>query len=308
MLIQKSSHALSFYDLASGNETARIGFPQYPHEFVVDAAQAHAYVTHYGVHNSSVPGPGGRTVFVVDIRARRVVHRLDCGHHGRPHGIAMDAAGGLYVLSELTNTLLYKREPQHGTGFDHGVPTGGRKSHLFALTRNGRKAFSMNLDSNDVTVFDPHDASVLPVSIRTGEKPEGRHLRDDEKVLYVTNRASNSVSVVDTATLEVLHVFPTPKDPLRIYHDARRDRLITTNYGASSVSFFAAADGREIHRLETPAAPIAASFDRGFDHLFLSVDCDRVLIVDLESREVIRGLETLSEPDVSYVLPTARQG
>lgn len=306
MLIQKSSHALSFYDLATGEEKDRIGFPDYPHEFIVDGANEFAYVGHYGVHNSSIDGDGGNTIFVVNIAERLIVSKLNCGKHGRPHGIDMDAEGGLYVLSELSNRLLYKRNPQEGGQFDHGVPTGGEKSHLFALCRDGKRAFSMNLVSNDVTVFDPHDASVTPVSIRTGEKPEGRHLRADEKVLFVTNRISNTVSVVDTTSLTVSLEFATPDDPVRIYHDEKRDRLITANFGASNISIFDAKDGKELHRLEMPAAPIAASFDAGFDHVFVSVDCDQLKVVDLETAQVVRTLDTLKEPDVSYILPAGK--
>ncbi len=302
MLVQKSGHALSFYDMASGAETARIALGEYPHEFVVDADQAFAYVTHYGVHNSGIEGPGGQTIFIIDIARRELAGQIDCGEDGRPHGIAMDAAGGLYVLSERTDTLLYKLDPRAGGGFDHGIKTGGTKSHLFALTRDGRRAYSMNLVSNDVTVFDPHDASTAPVAVRTREKPEGRHLRADEKLLYVTNRLSNCVSVIDTASLSITGEFPTPNDPVRIYHDEKRDRLLTANFGASSVSVFDARDGREVHRIETPAAPIALSFAPGFQHALISVDCDRLWIVDMDTMATVSEIETLAEPDVSHVL------
>ena len=304
MLIEKSSHCASWYDIDTGALQGRVPLPDYPHEFVVDKDFRYAYVGHYGVQNSSIDGTDGHSVIVIDLYTQNMVHTYDLGEHARPHGIELDGEGRLYVLSEWTNNLLVKNDPRaHNTGFDQITPTGGVKSHLFALQKDGQRAYSMNLVSGDVTVFNPHDPSVSPISIKTGEKPEGRCLRADEKILFTTNRISNTVTVIDTHSLDIIQSFDTPNDPCRIFHDSKRGRLVTMNHFGGSFSIFDDKTGEEIHRHETPANPLALTFDAEQDYAYVAVDCEQVLRFNLETFEVVQTFNTLLEPDVMYILP-----
>ncbi len=304
MLIEKSSHCASWYDIDTGELQGRLSLPDYPHEFVVDKEFQYAYVGHYGVQNSSIDGTEGNSVIVINIRTQKVAHTFNLGIHSRPHGIELDQSGRLYVLSEWTNNLLVKQNPRaYATGFDYITPTGGQKSHLFALQKDGEKAYSMNLVSNDVTVFHPYDSSISPISIKTGEKPEGRCLRADEKILFTTNRISNTVTVIDTQSLEIIQKFDTPNDPCRIFHDSKRGRLVTMNHFGGSFSIFDDKTGEELYRHETPANPLALTFDAEQDYAYIAIDCEQVLRFDLENFKVVQTFNTLLEPDVMYILP-----
>ena len=304
MLIEKCDHCMSWYDIDSTELLGRLKLPNYPHEFVVDDDFKYAYIGHYGVQNSGIDGTDGKSVIVVDIRAQKIVHTYDLGEHTRPHGIELDGQGRLYVLSEFTANLLVKENPRaFDQGWDYITPTGGTKSHLFALTIDGQKAFSMNLTSGDVTLFKPYDASFKPISIKTGEKPEGRCLRADEKILYTTNRISNTVTIIDVESFKVISSFPTPNDPCRIYHDTKRNRLLTMNHFGGSFSVFDEATGEEIHRVETPANPLALCLDNEQEFAYVAVDCNQVQRVNLDTFEVVQTFETGSEPDVMYILP-----
>jgi YVTN family beta-propeller protein len=304
MLVEKCSHCVSWYDIGTGARQGRIALPDYPHEFVVDDAFEYAYVGHYGVQNSSIEGTEGRSVIVINIRTQKIVHTYDLGEHARPHGIGLDANGRLYVLSEWTACLLIKESPRaFDQSWDHITPTGGAKSHLFALTSDGETAYSMNLATADVTMFKPYDPSVAPVSIKTGEKPEGRSLRADEKMLYTTNRISNTVTMIDTETLEVVRSFPTPNDPCRIYHDTKRNRLVTMNHLGGSFSVFDETTGEELHRQDTPANPLALCLDVEQDYAYIAVDCEQVQRFSLDTFEVVQTFDTGKEPDVMVILP-----
>lgn len=304
MLIEKCSHCVSWYDIDTGARQGRVQLPEYPHEFVVDDAFEYAYVGHYGVQNSGIDGTNGRSIIVVDIRNQKIVHTYDLGEHARPHGIELDAKGRLYVLSEWTANLLVKENPRaFDQGWDHITPTGGTKSHLFALTADGETAFSMNLTSGDVTMFKPYEPTFVPVSIKTGEKPEGRAMRADEKLLYTTNRISNTVTLIDTQSLEVVRSFPTPDDPCRIYHDTKRNRLVTMNHLGGSFSVFDETTGEELHRQDTPANPLALCLDAEQDFAYIAIDCEQVQRFSLNTFEVVQTFETGKEPDVMVILP-----
>ncbi len=305
MLVEKSDHRISWYDVETGAPVGHpVALPDFPHEFVVDAEDRYAYVGHYGVKTSALEGTEGRSVIVIDIAAQKVVHTYDTGEHARPHGIGLDDEGRLYVLSEFTAHMLVKENPRaFDQGWDHVTPTGGAKSHLFTLTGDGHTCYSMNLVSGDVTVFDPYDAAVAPVSIKTGAKPEGPFLTRDGRTLYVANRGSGTVSVVDTGTKTIVRSFKAAPDCCRIYYDGKRNRLLTINYLDKSLSVFDEPTGREIHRHKMPAVALAMNVDAAEAFAYIAIDCEQVQRISLDSFDVVRALETGREPDVMHVLP-----
>lgn len=303
LLIEKSASRLSYYDAQSGAYLHSVMLPDFPHEFTLDADRRRAYIGHYGVANSGSPDQGGHEVITLDVARGEIVDRFSLGEGmNRPHGIAMDGKGRLYALSEGAARIAVWDVPEQGGAPDRTAPTGGLKSHLFAITRDGRRCYSMNLDSNNVTVFDPHDVSVTPVPVVTGEKPEGRLLRADEKVLFVTNRISETVVAVDTATLTVIASESVPGDPVRIFHDTRRGRLMSINYAGRSVSVLDDRTLKVLTRIDLDVSPIAMSFDAGFDRAFVSVDADQLHYLDLDTLEIAKTIETNKEPDVSAIV------
>ncbi|MGH3752278.1 MAG: hypothetical protein ACRDRP_06200 [Pseudonocardiaceae bacterium] len=52
VLVEKGSHALSFYEVDTGRRLHTVTLAAYPHELVVDAERRFAYVGHYGVRPS----------------------------------------------------------------------------------------------------------------------------------------------------------------------------------------------------------------------------------------------------------------
>ena len=304
MLIEKSSHQMSWYCIEKGDLQGRVSLPDFPHEFVVDKDFHYAYIGHYGVQNSGIDGTDGRAVIVVDIQQQKVVHTYNLGDHARPHGIGLDGMGRLYVLSEWTGNLLVKENPRaFDQTWDHIAPTGGKKSHLFAISNNGSRAYSMNLASEDVTVFHPYDTSVKPISIKTGKKPEGRFLREDAGLLYTSQRISNNVAVIDTNKLEILRTFPTPDDPCRVYYDGKRNRLVTMNHFGGSFAVFDEQTGEMLHEQKTPANPLAICIDDEAAFAYIAIDCEQVQRFNLDSFEVEQTFDTGKEPDVMVILP-----
>ena len=100
LLVEKCSHCFSSYDLANGERIASVALPDYPHEFVTDAANRFAYVGHYGVEHSGISGPGGHSIFQIDIHASRLVRTIDLSPFNRIHGLQIDEHDRLYALSE----------------------------------------------------------------------------------------------------------------------------------------------------------------------------------------------------------------
>jgi len=301
LLVEKCSHCFSYYDIETGERLHSIALKEYPHEFVVDAQQRYAYVGHYGVETSGHLGAGGTEIFQIDIAKRQWVRTIDIAPFNRLHGMQMDEAGRLYALSEERAQLVVIDDPASATAPQRAVTTGGIKSHLFALSRDGQTAYAMNLLSHTVTKIHPHDATIAPVACKPGDKPEGYALSRDEKTLYVTCRWSNTLCAIDTDCMQLKTCAPARKDATRLYL-YRDGRLVVTNYGERSLAIVDAATLQETAHIPMQARAIALSFHPEKPLAFVSQDNDQVGYFNMETLQFERFITTQREPDVSHVV------
>ena len=129
------------------------------------------YLAHFGVALAEHRGPGGNTVSVVEIAAFRRIGTIDCGAYRRPHDVAFDGSGRLYILSEGQNTLLIAPDPLTGK-ITQRIATGGHGSHILSVTHDGGVVFSSNMESNSVSALFPNTPDRPPVVIPVGSHPE----------------------------------------------------------------------------------------------------------------------------------------
>jgi DNA-binding beta-propeller fold protein YncE len=301
LLVEKCSHCFSWYDIESGDRLRSLQLPDFPHEFVTDAAEQYAYVGHYGVETSGHIGEGGHSLLQIDIRSAKLVRSIDLSPFNRIHGLQMDEKDRLYALSEEKSTLLVLEQPSIDVAARRAVPSGGIKSHLFALTRDGQTAFCMNLLSHTVTKVKPWDPLFTPLACHPGQKPEGYCLSQDEKTLFVSNRWSNTLCAIDTEDMTVMYTAPSRDDVTRIYR-AADGRLFTSNYGDRSLSVVNSDDLSEAGYLKLDGRCIALTFHPFKPLAFISLDSDRVAVLDTTELKVIRYIATQKEPDVSKVV------
>lgn len=301
LLVEKCSHCFSYYDIESGSRLCSVPLPEFPHEFVVDAAQRYAYIGHYGVETSGHLGAGGTSIFQIDIAQRTLARTIDIAPFNRLHGMQMDDQDRLYALSEDRAQLVVMDHPATDTAPRRAVPTGGIKSHLFALSRDGQTAYAMNLLSHTVTKIKPFDATFAPQACAPGEKPEGYALSADEKTLFVTCRWSNTLAAIDTATMQVLRTAPSRDDATRLYL-YRDGRIVVTNYGERSLSVVDPVTLKELAHIPMEARAIALSYHPTKPLAFVSQDNDKLGYFNMETLQFDRFIATQREPDVSRVV------
>ena len=301
LLVEKCSHCISYYDIDSGLRIHSVQLPDFPHEFVVDAAQRYAYIGHYGVETSGHLGAGGTSIFQIDITEKKLARTIDIAPFNRLHGMQMDDQDRLYALSEDRAQLVVLDHPATDTAPRRAVSTGGIKSHLFALTRDGQTAYAMNLLSHTVTKIKPYDATFTPVACAPGEKPEGYALSADEKTLYITCRWSNTLCAIDTGTMQVTQRAPSRDDATRLYL-YRDGRLVVTNYGERSLSVVDPVTLKELAHIPMEARAIALSYHPTKPIAFVSQDNDKLGYFNMETLQFDRFIATQREPDVSRVI------
>lgn len=307
LLVQKCAHTFSFYDLATGEAEKHIVLPNFPHEFTVDPVRQVAYVGHYGIETASHLGdPGGHSVFAIDLKRRELIATLNLWPYYRPHGLTVDQQGRLFVMSEGHNVLMRFSDPVNRHVPDLAVPSGGLKTHLFALTKDSETAYALNLLSNTVTKIRPNDPTFTPIAMVPGPVPEGNVLSSDETLLYVANRGDDTLVAVDTASMKVVAQGKTRRDPNRVYRIRDKhgvDLLLTTNSGEQSLSIFGT-DLVEKRCLVLPSNPLALSLHPTERAAFISFQDETVRRLCLDTFEFTQTIRTLREPDSSYVWQT----
>lgn len=304
LVLEKADQALSLYDLSTGVRTSRLVLPgSFPHEFALDPTGRHAYVAHYGAESSTSPGEGGHAVYVVDLAASTLVRALDCQPYGRLHGIRTDARGRLLVLSEARDTLLGFDDPPRAAAPERAVFTGAIKSHLFALTRDGARAYVSGLLSNTVTLVRPDDPASAPLALATGARPEGSALSADEATLIVANRGSRTLVAVDAASLTAQRRVPSRGDVVRLA-PLPDGRFVSANLSERSLSLLRA-DLTETGVIPLDGAPQSLSLHPSRLVAYAALDGSRVAVVDLERLTVEGHLTTGAGPDVTQVLAAA---
>lgn len=302
MVVEKSSHAVSFYDAESGQRLRTVGLPDYPHEMVVDSRGRFAYVGHYGVRMSSTVGEGGAAVFVIDLAERSLARTIDTRPFNRIHGMGIDRRDRLYALSEEKAVLLGFDAPSTDLAPTRAVPTHGVKTHLFTLSRDGERAYVTGLLSHTVSLVRPHDASAPPVLVTPGQLPESSCLSQDEKTLFVGARKSSSLIAVDARTMKVRRTRKTGGDPLRVYTlDA--ERLLVTDIVANTLTVWST-DLRPVRSLRLDGTPSAVTLHPNKPLAYVSLlGTHRIAVIDLNRFAVVNDFGTQLEPDASVLLP-----
>jgi YVTN family beta-propeller protein len=118
-----------------------------------------------------------------------------------------DAAHRLYIAHnsrvEVVDTT---------TGKLVGAVTGFKSTHGIALDPNGRIGYISDGAGNAVAVFDRNSLSVLK-TIPAGSNPDGIIYEPITKTIWAFNGRSSNVSVIDTASNEVIATISLPGKP-----------------------------------------------------------------------------------------------
>lgn len=126
------------------------------------------------------------------------------GHH--PFGITLlgERAFVTDVLSDQVSVIDLNSASVVAT-----VPTGERP---YSVAFAAGKGFVTNQYAASLTVFDAETLAVLG-EVETEEYPEGIAATADESRIFVANWFSDSVQVIDPASLEVVETLPMPEGP-----------------------------------------------------------------------------------------------
>jgi len=198
LVANKGDHTLGIIDPAAGRQVATVGESGVTgHEVIASPDGRTAYVPIYGNSGVGRPGTDGQTMDVIDIAARRRVATIDFGRAERPHCPQFGPDGRLYVTTEITNTITVV-DPKTNEVVDR-IPTGQPESHMIAITRDGKRAYTSNVHVGTVSAIDlvaRKVTAVIPVS----SYAQRIALSVDDGLVFTADQTEPRLAVIDTKT------------------------------------------------------------------------------------------------------------
>jgi YVTN family beta-propeller protein len=205
----------------------------------------------------------GSSLTVIDVSEAEVLRTIDLGEHTRPHGLVWLSDEALAVTTEGSGHLLVV-EPATGT-IRNAVETGQRISHMVAAT--GGRAFVANIGSGTVTAIGLADGVKL-ADIATGDGAEGIDVSPDGREVWVSNRAADTLSVIDPQSLEILATVPCPGFPIRVRLTPDGSRVLVSAASSGEVVVFDRAERRELVRKQLDLSTVEGFEKRLFGDRF----------------------------------------
>ncbi len=293
LVVDKTSKELLFIDPMTHAVAARVptGDGPNPHEVAVTPDGRWAFVAVYAAGG----GVYGSVIQVVDVRSRKEVGRIDLGEFRGPHGLAVTKDGQrLYATVEASKALLEISIP--GRKVTRSFPTGQDISHMVTLTADESKAYVANIRSGTVTVIDLKSGSAR--NITTGAGAEGIGTRPRSHEVWATNRAADTVSVIDTRTDTVTKTIECGKFPIRVAFSPDGATAYVSCANSNEIAVINAATKREEARINVGRMPIGLLVAPGGDRLYAANTSDgTVTILDLKTRRVTGQIAAGKEPD-----------
>ena len=301
LVVHKYGDSVGAYDANTGKSLFTVPVGKVPHEFAQTADGKLLFVTNYGLRTYTENSPGGNTISIIDIKARKNIGEIDLGKYRRPHGIERAPNGHFYVTTDLPPSVLEIDPAQRK--ILRALDVGQQLPHMVQLNADERKAYTANAGSGTVTALSltkPDERK----HINVGGVPMGFAMSPDGKRLFVTTRSGNEVVVIDTASDTVLTRVEVAGEPVRMQLTQDGQLLAVTCIASGEMAVLETITFRERKRIPIGARAEGITFDLKRRTGYASAQAaNKIVKFSLKDWSVIKEIPTSApQPDPVIVL------
>jgi YVTN family beta-propeller protein len=265
-------------------------------------AGPHFHIAYSGVTNQVwVLNAGSRSISVLDGDTGALAKTVQLD--GAPRHIIIDDAADRAYLT-LENDAVSVVRVSDGNGVQTvGLPEGSRPYVLVPHPLAARM-FVLNDGNGTFTTIDTANLSVFR-TVSVGLTPSwGQPHKKAAGKIHVTNRGSDSVSVIDEKTGEVTATVPTGKGPNRNGVYRERNAMYTANLGDNTLTGISIADDSVVgtaHLDIDPFRLVPADKKTGRSEIWVlgrgnETNPGGIVTVNSETHEISERLETVANP------------
>lgn len=230
VVLNKADHTASILNAEDGQLIATIETGIAPHEVAISPNGKLAAIGNYGDQQST-----GNSISIVDLTALKVVKTISLGKYTRPHGIRFLTADLLIVTAEAQEKVIkvsIKEEKVVGV-----IPTTQRASHMVVLDKQTQMAYTANIVPGTVSKLNLKSNKPEKVFNATAGI-EGIGISPDGKEVWVANRNSNEVLVMNAESGDIMNKLPSPQLPFRVEFSPNGGTVVVPNAVSGDLSVF----------------------------------------------------------------------
>jgi len=309
VVLNKSDDTASVIDARTRETLRTVPTGNAPHEAAVAPDGRTVVVGDYGDRAER-----GRTLTVFDLTSDERPRTIDLERYHRPHGIEFIDSDRVAVTAESEQKLLVVNIR---TGaLERALDTNQRLSHMVALSADKRYAVTANIGDGTATVIDL-ETDAEPVIIETGAGAEGVAARPGSGEIWVTNRAADTVSIIDLDRMKVVEQMDCGVFPIRIKFTPDGGRALVSCAESGDVAVIDAERRSIAGRVSMQARTVKEHKERLFGDRFgkspvpigiliepsgdrayiANTNADVVTVIDLRALEIEARLTAGAEPD-----------
>lgn len=260
-----------------------------PHEIIITPDQRFAYLSNY-----AAPGD---TISVIDLVKRKHILQIPTGKYTRIHGTAM-APDGRHAYFTAGQTGFVVEVDTQTNRVTRGIPTHGRISHMVLVSPDGKRLYTANIVSENVSVIDRASGELI-AQVPCGKGVEGMAFTPDGRRLWAANQLGESITIIDLATHKPIETFDCPGMPVRIRftHDGRL-ALIPSWTEEGQLIVIDAARRQEIKRIKVGGHAIGVEISPDGKRAFVGCEhSDGLHVIDMDTLAVEAVIKTGAGPD-----------
>jgi DNA-binding beta-propeller fold protein YncE len=285
----KHSDTLSFVDPDSLKILTTIPTGPNPHEMVITPDQRIMYLSNYA--------PPGNTISVIDLEQCKHIKQIPTGKYTRIHGAAMAPDGKhTYFTAGQTGFVVEVDTSTHEV--TRGIPTHGKISHMVLVSNDGKRIYTANIESENVSVIDRASGELM-LQVPCGKGVEGMGFTPDGKHLWALNQSGGSITVIDLATHKPIETFPCPGMPVRVrFTKDGKLALIPSWTEEGQLIVIDVATKKEIKRIKAGGFAIGVEMSPDEKRAFVGCEHgDGLHVIDMATLTVEKVIKTGDGPD-----------
>ena len=305
VVVNQKSDTITLVDLATLEAYRHVPVVGGPHEAAASPDGRSVVVTNY-----AKPGAPQKSLSLIALPSGETIRTINLGEYRMPHDVRWVDAERVVCTVEADSALLVVNMT---TGkVERVFETGNRGSHMLALSKDRKRLYCSNMGNGSVTAFDFASGAKLK-DIPTGSECEGVGVSPDGRWVWAGNRAEDTISIIDTDSLQVVKRLDSPGFPYRVQFStdgkyaliphARSSSLVLCDVAGQSI---AKTIPLGMTKVEQPST--AGVFPHpGGRYAFVTVrNDDSVLVLDLAEGTTVARVAVQSSPDGVTWSPIAR--
>lgn len=301
VVVNQESDSITLIDLKKMEAYRNVKVVAAPHEAAVSPNGRSVLVTNY---NRQDVGPQ-KTLSLIALPGGDTIKTIDLGAYRSPHDVRWVDDTRVVVTAEGSQALLLVNTT---TGAVERVfETAQAISHMLALTTDRSRLYCSNMRDGSVSAFDFNTGRKIK-DVKTGKECEGVGVTPDGRWVWAGNRADDTISIIDTQSLEVVKRIHSPGFPYRVQFTPNGKLALIPHADASSLVVADVASQSIVKSIPLGQTKVDKPSTAGVfphpdsRHAFVTVRNDSsMLVLDLETGATLARVAVQSSPDgVTY--------